>query len=132
MSMQASTVRRLGSRQFSPRPRLWLWPKRSTPTSMPSNWKLTVPVFNSRLGGLDDRIDGVEKRLGRVDERLDGIDKRLDGIDERLVGFDAQFREMRTDVKLQISESENRLFTKVAAMGLSATAIIVTRPFSSW
>lgn len=99
MSMQASTVRLLDAANFSGPQAFAL--AQAIDAEVHSVELLTVPIFNARMGELDKRMDG----------------------------FDARMKEMKTEVKLQISESENRTFAKMAAFALTTTGIVITAVF---
>jgi len=103
MNMQASTVRLLEAANFTTPQALAL--AEAIDTHFQAMELVTIPIFNVRMG--------------EFSARMDKFDKRMDG-------FEVSLKEMGTNLSLKISESENRLFTKVAALGLSAMTIFVT------
>ncbi|MFI6708646.1 hypothetical protein ACIBF7_19575 [Nonomuraea sp. NPDC050478] len=54
---------------------------------------------DARLDRIDTRLDGVDERLDRIDTRLDGVDERLDRIDTRLDRMDTRFDSMESHLR---------------------------------
>ena len=60
---------------------------------------------DTRLDGIDARLDAMDVRLDGIDARLDAMDVRFDGIDARLDAMDVRFDE----IDARFNRVENRL-----------------------
>ena len=76
--------------------------------------------LTGRIGGMDERLGGVEQRIGGMDERLGGVEQRIGGMDERLGGVEQhvggitqQLDSIASDVKLLKLKHENEVMPAI-------------------
>src|SRR5439155_19103562 len=71
-----------------------------------------IRVIDSRIAGLDQKIDGVDQKLSqkidavdqKLSQKIDGLDQKIDGVDARLtVKIDA----LRTEVVAEIRDRKS-------------------------
>jgi hypothetical protein len=110
MHMQASTLRILQAANFAPPQAFAL--AEAIEAEVRASQVVTAPTFDARMSEFRGELTGVKIQIKETENRL---------------GF--QIAETENRLKLQIAETENRLFTKMATLGLSATAIIITAGF---
>ena len=59
-----------------------------------------INPINVQQGNINTRLDGIDARLDAVDTRLDGIDARLDAMDVRLDEIDARFNRVENRLEM--------------------------------
>lgn len=54
---------------------------------------------NTRLGGVESRLDSIESRLGNVESRLDSVESRLGNVESRLDSVETRLDGVETGQK---------------------------------
>ena len=62
--------------------------------------------LTGRIGGMDERLGGVEQRIGGMDERLGGVEQHVGGITQQLDSI-------ASDVKLLKLKHENEVMPAI-------------------
>jgi len=124
--MQASTLRLLEAAHFTSPQALAL--AEAIETEIGAAQVVTVPILDSKVHEINARFDRVDLRFGQVETRLGQLDTRLGQLDTRLGQLDTRLGQVET----RLGQMEARMadgFYKMAALGLTATGLIITSVF---
>ena len=82
-----------------------------------------METFEHRMDGMDQRMDGLATKADfeALGHRIDGLGHRIDGL-EQTTKADNQL--LRSELKLAISQSQNRMTLRLGAMMVAGFGLI--------